>query len=160
MSDRNSIRPRKPITLGTFLLVAGVTVALFVPTLSAHIAVMNTVSIDATPTDYSVTDDGETLVVELQVENPTRADFTASYGTLYGQVGGQQVTSLVTEVEETTVPSGETRTVTVRVGIEEDHRKLAADAVESDRLAVTGQLRGTIENERVEIEIDAEGDDG
>jgi hypothetical protein len=160
MSDRNPIWPRKPITLGTFLLVAAVAMALFVPSLSAHIAVMNTVTIDATPTDYAVTDDGETLVVELQVHNPTRADFTAAYGNLYGKVGDQQVTSLVVDVDETTIPSGETRTVTARVGIEEEHRETAIDAVESGQLAVTGQLKGTIENERVQIEVTTEGDDG
>jgi hypothetical protein len=160
MSDRNSLRPRKPVTLGTFLVVAIVASVLFVPTLSAHIAVLNTVSIDATPTDYAVTDDGETLVVELRVHNPTRADFTAAYGTLYGKVGDQQVTTLVTDVEETTVPAGETRTVTASVDFTDEHRETAAEAAESGQLAVTGQLRGTIQNERVEIEITMEGDDG
>jgi hypothetical protein len=160
MSDRNPIWSRKPITLGTFVLVAAVTVALFVPVLSAHIAVLNTVSIDATPTDYAVTDDGESLVVELQVHNPTRADFTAAHGSLYGKVGDQQVTSLITDVEKTTIPSGETGTVTARIGIEEEHRETAIDAVESGRLVVTGQLKGKIQNERIEIEVNAEGDDG
>lgn len=160
MSDRNPLRPRDPATVGTFLVVAVVAVALFVPTLSAHLATMNTVSIDATPTDYAVTDDGETLVVEIRVHNPTRAAFTASYGNLYGKVGDQQVTSLVTDVDEKTIPSDETGTVVARIGIEEEHRETVVEAVESGEIAVTGQLDGTIQNERVEVEVTTEGDDG
>lgn len=160
MSDRNPLWPRKPVTVGTFLVIAVVAVALFVPTLSAHLAAMNTVSIDATPTDYAVSDDGETLLVEIRVDNPTRAAFTASYGNLYGKVGDRQVTSLVTDVEETTIPSGETETVVARIGIEDDNRETVAEAVEAGTIAVTGQLEGTIQNARVEIEVTTEGDDG
>lgn len=159
MSDTTLLCPRDQLALGSFLLVFVLAVALFVPTLSGHLATMNTVSFDATPSDYAVSDDG-TLVVDVQVHNPTRADFTASYGNLYGTVGDEQVTSLVTDVEETTVPAGETRTVVARIELEDEHRSTARDAVETGRLAVTGQLEGTIRDERVEIEVTAEGDDG
>lgn len=159
MTDRTGFSPRKPITMGSFLLVALVAAALFVPTLSAHIAVMNTVSIDATPTDYAVSDDGDYVVVQIQIQNPTRSEFTARYGDLYGKVEGERVTGFGMEVEETTVPSGETRTVTARISIEEGRRDEVADAVESGQLHVSGLLQGMIKDEDVEIEV-TEGKDG
>lgn len=159
MTDRTRFAPRKPVTTGSFLLVALVAVVLFVPTFSAHVAVMNTVSIDATPTDYAVSDDGDWVVVEIHVENPTRSGFTASYADLYGKVDGERVTGFGSEVGETTVPSGETGTVTARVSIADGEREAVASAVESGRLRVSGLLEGTIRNEQVEIDV-TEGDDG
>lgn len=150
--------PRKPILLGSFVLVAIVTVAVFVPTLSAHISVMNAVSIDATPTEYAVSDDGETLVVTVRVDNPTRSAFTASYGQLYAEIDGEEVTELST-VEETTVSSGGSVRVTVDLDIEDGYGDRVADAVESGRLTVYGTLDGTIQDAQVRVEV-VEGDDG
>jgi hypothetical protein len=159
MTDRAKFAPRKPITLGSFLLVALVAVALFVPSFSAHVAVMNAVSIDATPTDYAVSDDGDHVVVEIRVQNPTRSAFTARYGDLYGKIDGEQVTGFGIEVEETAIPSGETGTVTARISIEEDEREAVADAVKSGRLHVSGILEGQIRNKQVEVDV-TEDDDG
>lgn len=159
MTDRMRFLPRKPVTMGSFLLVALVAVALFVPTFSAHIAVMNSVSIDATPTDYAVSEDGDHVVVQIRIENPTRSEFTASYGDLYGKVDGEQVTGFGMELEETTIPAGETKTVTARVSIKDGERETVADAIESGRLDVSGLLQGTIKDGEVEIEV-TEGEDG
>lgn len=159
MTVRQPLWSRNLVTLGSFFLVAAVTVALFVPTFSAHVAVLNTVSIDATPTSYAVAEDGEHLLVEIEVHNPTRSAFTAEYGNLYGKIGDEQVTTLGLDVTETKIPPGETRTVPVRIGIEDGHRDEVTDAIESGRLAVTGQLQGTIQSEDVEVEVTEEGDD-
>jgi hypothetical protein len=159
MPDSTPFRPRKPFVLGSFLLVALVAVGLFVPTFAGHTAVMNKVSIDATTTDYHVADDGETLVVQVRVRNPTGSAFTARYASLYGNVDGKQLTSLGVEIRETTVPAGETKTVTAHVGIKDGYSEEVADAVESGTLRVTGQLRGSIQDAEVQIDV-TEGDDG
>lgn len=159
MTDRTFFRPRKPFTLGSFLLVALVATALFVPTFSGHTAVMNKVSIDATATDVALSEDEKHVVVEIRVENPTRSAFTAQFGTLYGKVGDEHLTGLGVEVEETEIPAGETRTVTARVEIKDGYREETADAIESGELTVTGQLRGTIQEVDVQIDV-TEGDDG
>lgn len=159
MTGRFPFRPRKPLTLGSFLLVTLAATALFVPAFAGHTAVMNKVSIDATTTDVALSEDGTHVVVDIRVENPTGSAFTAKYGDLYGKQGDTLLTSLDVEVEETTIPAGETRTVTARVGIKDGYREEAADAVESGELGVTGQLRGTIQDVDVQIDV-TEGEDG
>lgn len=158
MADRTLLRPRKPLALGSFLLVALVAGVLFVPTFSGHLAVMNTVSIDATATDVTLSEDGEQLVVEIAVRNPTRAEFTASYGRLYGKADGTQLTGTGNDVEETTIPAGETRTVAARISVPEKHREQAAEAVDAGTVVVTGQLEGSIRDQRTEIEVTEETD--
>ncbi|UPV99631.1 DUF916 domain-containing protein [Halorussus gelatinilyticus] len=158
MADRTLLRPRKPVTMGSFLVVALVTAALFVPTFSGHLAVMNTVSIDATATDVAMSEDGDQLVVQIRIHNPTRAAFTASYGQLFGKVEGTQLTGTGNEVEETTVPAGETRTLTARISVPEEHRDRAARAAKAGNIVVTGQLDGRIRDQRVEVEVTEETD--
>lgn len=159
MTDRTRFVPRKPVTMGSFLLVALVAVALFVPTLSAHIATMNAVSIEATPTDYALSEDGDHVVVEIRIHNPTRSAFTPRSSDLYGDVDGEQLTGFGDDIEETTIPAGETGTVTGRISIKDGKREAMADAIESGNLDVSGLIDGTIQNKRVEIEV-TEGDDG
>lgn len=170
MSDRSSgrlrerLRPRKPVALGSFLVVAVAAAALFAPTFSAHVAVMNAASVESTPTDCAVAADGDRLAVELRVRNPTRSALTVSYGDLSATVGGTQVTEGPVELDEATIPAGEARTVTARVGIEDSHRRRVAAAVASGRLSVTGRLRGAIRDAEVEIGVTggnvSEGDGG
>lgn len=159
MTDRTLFQPRKPFTLGSFLLVALVATALFVPTFSGHTAVMNKVSIDATTDSVALSEDGKHVVVEIRVENPTRSAFTARFGNLYGKEGETLLTGLGMEVEKTTIPAGETRTVTARIEIKEGYREEIADAIESGKLDVSGQLRGTIQDVEIQIGV-TEGDDG
>lgn len=151
--DRTSLRPEKPLTVASFLLVAVVAVALFVPTLSAHLSVMNKVSIEATPIEYETTDDGETLVATIRVDNPTQSGYTVSYGRLYGNVDGETLTKIGAEVDESTVPSGETETITARLTVKEGKSDSVEQAIEAGTLTVTGQLQGTIEDHEVEIEV-------
>ncbi|WP_276300715.1 hypothetical protein [Halorussus lipolyticus] len=159
MTDRTRFVPRKPITMGSFLVVALVAAALFVPTFSAHVAVMNAVTIDATPTDYALSDDGDHVVVEIRVHNPTRSAFTPRSTDLYGDVDGEQVTGFGDDIEEVTIPAGETKTVTGRVSIKDEKREAAADAIEAGTLRVSGIIRGSITDKQVEIEV-TEADDG
>ncbi|WP_158057444.1 hypothetical protein [Halorussus halophilus] len=149
----SSLRPEKPLTVASFLLVALIATALFVPTLSAHISVMNKVSIEATPVEYETADGGETLVATIRIDNPTRSAYTVSFGRLYGNVEGAAVTKLGAEVDETTVPPDETETVTARLAIKDGESERVAEAIESGTLTVTGQLQGTIEDHEVEIEV-------
>ncbi|MFC7080637.1 hypothetical protein [Halorussus caseinilyticus] len=158
MTDRTPFSPRKPVTLGSFLVVALVASALFVPTFSAHLAVMNKVSIDATATDVAVSDDGDHLVVQIAVRNPTRSAFTATHGRLYARADGEQVSGFGNDLEEATVPAGETRTVTARLSIDEDHREQAIDAARAGEVVVTGQLQGTIQDAEVEVGVEEETD--
>ena len=158
MTDHKPVVPRKPFALGSFLLALLAVTALFVPAFSAHLAVMNKVSIDATATGYALSEDGERVIVDISVRNPTRSAFTAAYGQLYGEVGDEQLTGLGVEVEETTIPPGETATVTTRISVKDGHREELADAIESGRLQVTGQLEGTIQDARVIIEVGEEND--
>lgn len=158
MTDYTAVVPRKPFALGSFLLVLLAVTALFVPAFSAHVAVMNKVSIDATATDYALSENGENVVVDIRVRNPTRSAFTAAYGQLYGKVGDEQLTGLGVEVEKTTIPAGETKTVTVRISVKDGHLEEMADAIDSGRLTVTGQLEGTIQDAQVMIEVGEEND--
>lgn len=157
MTDYKPVIPRKPFALGSFLLVLLVVTALFVPAFSAHVSVMDKVNIDATSTHYSFTDDGD-LLVEITVDNPTRSAFTVTNGLLFGKVDEKRVTGLGVEVVPTTVPSGETRTVTARMTVKEGYRDKVAAAIESGRLQVTGRLKGTIQDARVMIEVGEEND--
>lgn len=158
MTDYRPIVPRKPLALGSFFLALLAVTALFVPAFSAQLAVMNRVSIDAAATDYALSEDGEQVVVDIRVRNPTRSAFTAGHGQLYGQVGDEQLTGLGVEVEKTTIPPGETATVTARISVADGHREEMADAIESGQLEVTGQLEGTIQDEHVRIEVEEETD--
>lgn len=159
MTDRLLLAPRKPRTLWSFLLVALIATALFVPTFSGYTAMMNKVNIDATTTDVALSEDGERVVVDIRVENPTGSAFTARYGSLYGKVDDRLLTGLGVEVETTKIPPGETRTVTARIEKKDGHGDELEDAVESGELAVTGQLEGTIQEADVEVQV-TEGDDG
>lgn len=159
MSDWIPYKPQAPLALGSFLVVALVAVVLFVPTFSAHVAVLNTVSIDATPTEYALSEEGETLIVQIAIDNPTGSEFTASYGLLYGKIDGETVTGSGVEVEETTIPAGEAGTVTARISVEEGRSEEVADAIESGTLHVTGQLRGSMRNEDVQIGVSEETDE-
>ncbi|WP_135851377.1 hypothetical protein [Halorussus salinus] len=158
MSRSRLLRPEKPITVGSFVVVLLVAAALFVPTFSGHLAVMNAVSIDATATDVAMSEEGDQLVVQIRVHNPTRTEFTAAYGQLYGKADGTQLTGTGNEVEETAIPPGETRTVTARVSVPEEHREQAAEAAKAGAIVVTGQLDGRIRDQRVEIEVTEETD--
>ena len=153
MTEQNSYRPRKPRTVGSLLFVGLIAVALFVPTFSAQLAVMNTVSIDSTPTDYAISDDGEYLVVTLRIENPTGSAFTATHGTLYGTVDGERVTGLGAEFEKTTISAGETETLVVRADVKDGKREQLADAIESGRLDLSGKLGGTIQTADVNVRV-------
>ncbi|MFC4449788.1 hypothetical protein [Halorussus aquaticus] len=153
MTGRIPFGGQRPTAVGSFLLVALVATMLFVPTFSAHVAVMNKVSIDATATEVATSDDGSQLVVEIRVRNPTRSAFTASYGRLYGKVGNRTLTTPGVELDGGAIGAGETGTVTARIEIADGSREEAAAAVESERLRVVGQLEGTIQDVNVRIDV-------
>jgi hypothetical protein len=158
MADYRPLIPRKPLVLVSLLVAFLAVTALFVPAFSAHVSTMNKVSIDATSTDYSLADDGD-LRVEITVDNPTRTAFTAKNGLLYGKVDGERVTGLGIEVASTTVPSGETETVTAHMTVKEEYHDEVAAAIESGRFRVTGRLKGTMQDAQVMIEVGEENDD-
>jgi hypothetical protein len=157
MTDYRPVIPRKPLALGSFLVALLAVTALFVPAFSAHVSVMNKVNIDATSTHYSLEDDGD-LRIEITVDNPTRSAFTAKHGLLFGKVDGERVTGLGVDVVPTTVPSGETKTVTARMTVKEEYRDEVAAAIETGRFQVTGRLKGTMQDAQVMIEVGEEND--
>lgn len=159
MPDPSSLRPRKPVALGSFLLVVIVATAVFVPTLSAHVAVMNESAISATPTEYALSEDRETLLVTIRIENPTRSTYEASYAQVSAWVNGTRVTQLST-LDGDRIPSGESGTVTARLGLKDGTADEVAAAIESGSLTSQGDITGTIMDEEVHVffgEVETDG---
>ena len=152
---RSVLRPDRPLVVSAFLLVALVTVWLFVPTVLGHAAVLNADNVGVTPTDARVTDDGRTLAVEFRIRNPTRRAVTVSTGLVHAYDGDARVSDgTTTPFRATVVPAGEARTVTLGIGIEDGYGERVRRGVDERGLRYSGKLRGTIADRSVSISVD------
>lgn len=147
---------QKPVTTGSLCVIAVVTVILFVPTLSGHVAVMNANSIELTSTEYTMVEDGDTLLVSLEISNPTRRSYEVVSANLYLVVDGH-VVSHGSLVDGNTVPSGGTASLAAEFSVLGDDREQTKEGIRSGTVAVTGQLRGTVGDASVSVDVNADG---
>jgi hypothetical protein len=163
MSDATAtaLRPDRPFVAGALVLVALVTLWLFVPTMFGHVAVMNADAIDVTPTAYQVSDDGDAIVASLDVHNPTRRAVTLYSGLLVPRTAdGTKLSDGTTSTfeEVVTIPSGETRTMDVRISLGDGQAQRARTAASSPgAITLTGTVRGRISDEDIRVNIRAGG---
>ncbi|WP_158057442.1 hypothetical protein [Halorussus halophilus] len=154
-ADALPVWSRKPVTLAVLVAIGVGTVAVFVPTLSSYVAVQHTSSIGATPVEYETMDSGETLVVTVELENPTRATYTVSYVQLTGYADGTELTKLGAELSETTVSPGETVQIEIRTPVREGQRERTRNALASGTLSATGELTGKIRDRQIRVPVTA-----
>lgn len=139
----------------TFLVLAVATTLVFVPTMNGHIASLNAGSIEATATDVALTDDGSVVRVEVSVTNPTRRPVVLRAAEFQAYAGDTRVAhTSVGAFDRTTVPAGETKTVTVRLAVEEGDRAAVRTAVENGTIRVSGLFRGTINEQYVDVDVE------
>lgn len=159
-SARSVLRPDRPLLVTLVVATAVVTLWLFVPTMSGHIATMNVGSVDVTVTEYAVSDGGEHLSVTLEVHNPTRRAVVFYSGLLHAADGRAQLSDgTTTGLGETTVPPGGTVEITANIDLAPERASRARRAVESGSVALSGKLRGEIGNEGVTVPVDIAGSD-
>ncbi len=154
-STTSTLRPNQPLLVGAVVVTAIVTAWLFVPTMQGHIATMNVGSVGATPTDYTVTDDGEVLSVSFELHNPTGREISFYSGQIHAFDGNAQLTDgTTTSFGGVSVPPGETVTATVEMNLPPEQKAVAKRAAESGSITFAGKLRGEIGDEDVTVPVD------
>lgn len=142
---------RRLVLVASFLLASVATTAVFAQAMTGHLAAMHAPSADVTVADYEVTDDG-TLDVTLRIHNPTMKELELVSSRVRANVDGELVTVATRILLDGTVPSGETKTVTVplefREGGEERFRSVGPDRIEME-----GQIKVQIVEELVSVTV-------
>jgi LEA14-like dessication related protein len=149
---RTELTTRRLVLVGTFLLVAGVTAALFAQAVTGHLASMHVEGADVTVVDYDVTDDGG-LDLTLRIDNPTVRDVELVGGRINAYADGDQVTDGTTSsLDPITIESGETKQVTFPLGLREsgDDRLRNADPAQ---IEVRGALKVYVVEKMVHVPI-------
>ncbi|WP_440008755.1 hypothetical protein [Halomicrococcus sp. SG-WS-1] len=155
---RSVLRPERPLLVFVFVLVSLVTVWLFVPTMLGHAAVTNADNVDVTATDARVTDDGRTLAVAFQIHNPTHRAISVSAALVHVYDGDARVSDgTTTPFQRTVVPAGETRTVTLGIGIRDGYEERVRQGTDDRGFRYSGKLRGTIADRTVDVDVDSGG---
>lgn len=146
--DVPSVSDALPSRSAVVLVAAlAVSVAIFVPTAMAYASFDKVKEAELSVEDVSI-DDGETVVIEMTVENPTWRSLTVTGIEPSVRTNGTLVNDLVlAEFEKRTIPPGETRTITVRTPLLDGNadRTRAADRIDSATVFA-----------RVEVEIGGE----
>lgn len=149
---RGQLTTRRLLLVGTFLLVAGVTTALFAQAVTGHLAAMHVEEADVTVVEYDVTEDGG-LDLTVRVHNPTVRDVELSGARMNVYVDGEQVTDGTTaSIDPVTVASGETKRVTIPLGLREDGADRLRDA-DPERMGSRGSLKVYVVDELVHVPV-------
>lgn len=148
---------RRLALVAVFLVVFGATTVAFAQAVTGHVAAMHAPSSDVTVVDYEVTDDDH-LRLTLRIHNPTMKDLQLTVAQLNAYVGGEQATDGTTTRFDAVVPSGETTSVTLRLGLETGGPDLLRDA-DSSQVAFEGRLKAYVVDERVYVPVDERGAD-
>ena len=149
-----ALRPNRPLLVGAVLITALVTAWLFVPTMLGHIATMNVGSVDASATEYTVTDGGEHLSVTFELRNPTGREIVFYNGQIHAYDGETQLTDgTTTSLGGVSVPAGETVTVTAKMDLKSERTATAKRAADSGSIEVAGTLRGEIGDKEVSVAV-------
>lgn len=155
-TSRPTFWSKRSRPLAAFLLVAVVSLALFVPTFQGHTAIINAHSIEATPVDYQLADSEDAIEVSMQVTNPTGRPIDVFAADVEGYADETRVARVGTATfQRSTITAGETTTLTVTLNLVEPEQAKAA--VKNDELRVSGQLRARINGEMVTIDVSRRG---
>jgi hypothetical protein len=135
------------ILLGVLLAVVAVSGTAFAFTYGNTLAWQQRDAVEATATSYELAADGETMEIELTVENPLGQSITTSSVTMAVYAGESPYTdeSLVTAlrgatVTETTIGAQSEATVTVTVRVPDDRRGAAESALAAGNASASGSL--------------------
>lgn len=155
-TSRHPLRPDRPVTVGSYLLVLAVVGVLFAATFSAYVTAETAYRVDIESTGYSLDDGGDALTVTLRFSNPAShalevisSPFTATLnvyaqGERYSEVGE-------TQIDGATVPAGGSATVTTTFDVADDHRDDVAAAIERDALVMRGEFGVRIVEQKLTI---------
>lgn len=149
-------RHRRPAIVASFVGLLVVTAVAFATTGAGYFAAEKAKGeiIVGTVTDYRVdeTADPAEIVVEVEVENPTRRPVTLDSANVDGIVNGTSVAKGTTVLGET-IPAGDSKTITLRMTPFEEHRSAAIAAAENGSMTFGGTMRARIEQYSFEITV-------
>lgn len=154
MSDSrpsNGIPIPSKSTIGILLalLIMG---SLFVPTTMAYISYDSIQTADISVEETRLNESATSMIVEVSFHNPTNVEATVVGGYTEVRVDGLMVSQPAsTFMENTTIPAGETKTVTMRVWLEEGRTGLAEQGIQQGTVKVNGELQVSIRNERIKL---------
>jgi len=142
------------VLVGVFLLVTGVTTAMFAQAATGHLAAMQAPETEVTVVNYEMNDEGS-LDLTLRIHNPTIEDLRLGNARMNLYADGVQVTDGTTSSFDDggTIEPDETRQVTVPLGLRDDGSERLRNT-DPDAVTVRGQLRMYVIDEPVTIPID------
>lgn len=148
-------RRRTLLVVGSFCLVAAVTVAAGFATATAAVAHVEAATlVDGEVEGIEPAPESDRLSVRIAVENPTRADFR--FRTAFLQVfrEGEVVASNTgISFDRTTVPAGERTVLVVAVAIDGDPAAVREAAREGE-LTAAGRLEGRVVDRSFRVSIE------
>lgn len=152
---------RYPKRIAIFGLALALALALFVPTLSGYIGVRQLQAADAEATAVEMSDDSRTLVIDVELANPTARSLEVRHAELYARVKKTLVTEPAgNELTRTEIEPGETMTIPVTVDVKSDHRELASQGFTEGTIMVSGKLRVRIGDTHMYVDVSPGETDG
>lgn len=152
--NTDELTARRLVLVGSFLLVMGVTAAMFAQAATGHLAAMHATDTEVAIVDYEVSNE-VTLDLTLRVHNPTIKDLDFGNARMNVYVDGAQVTDGTTSSFEnggSIEPSG-TEQVTVSLGLRDGSGERLQNA-DPEQVTVSGRIRMYVVEEPVEVPID------
>ena len=142
------------VLVGVFLLVTGVTTAMFAQAATGHLAAMQAPETEVTVVNYEINDEGS-LDLTLRIHNPTIEDLRLGNARMNLYADGVQVTDGTTSSFDDggTIEPDETRQVTVPLGLRDGGSERLQNT-DPDAVTVRGQLRMYVIDESVTVPID------
>lgn len=137
------------------LLTLAVTVALFAPTVVGFVSYEKVLSGDVGVDSMAVSEDGSHLVATMTFSNPTQVPVTVTDAGIYVRANRTLVNSVGgIEVDETTVPPGETGTFEVRLPLLDGQTDRARNGLASDTVTATGEIVVDVRGEDRQIQFE------
>lgn len=158
MSGRNRSGPRhkRPLIGASFVVLLLLTATAFAATGVGYFATEKAKgdAVVGTVTDYRVDETAEPaeIVVEVEVENPTRKSVTVDSAVVNGQVDGSTIAKGSSVVSET-IPPGESATITVRMTALQDDEAAMIEAARNGSMTFSGSMWARIERSRFQLNV-------
>lgn len=150
--SRAELTPRDVVLIAAFAAVTLATTVVFAQAITGHVAAKHAASADVVITDYEVTDDRLELTVRFH--NPAIRDVDLHVAQVNAYVDGEMVSDgTVSRLDEVTIPSEETRTVTLPIDLREGGAERLRNA-DPDRIEVRGLLKVLVVDETVHVRVD------
>ncbi len=145
------------VALVALLLIGVATGSVFASTYAAHLSAEDAARMDVSADAYQLTSDR--LVIDLELYNPTGHTIQVTGGYLIAEASnGTAVTDVAgVTVEETAVPSDETRETTARVRYRDEQRPALRAALKSGEFTVSGRLNAAVRDRAITIQVTIEG---